>query len=167
MRLKPQPAKPLLLLLLILAFGLKPSRTASALGGDCLYQCEGSTCYDFSNKADFCQELRAKCQARCSGQKQWGAIAYSTKDQGAGWSYGFNDLNEAKAEAMRRCAKQGTACKLWAWFENECGAVAADGDVVTWGTAYLKENAQHRALLECRKGGGKHCAIEAWVCSKL
>ena len=161
------PVKSCMLLLVVLALSWKPSRTASALGGDCLYQCEGSTCYDFSNKADFCGELRAKCQARCSGRRQWGAIAYSTKDKGAGWSYGFSDLSDAKKEAMQRCSLQGKACKLWAWFENECGAVAADGDTVTWGTAYLKESAQQRALFECRKAGGKNCAIEAWVCSKF
>jgi hypothetical protein len=28
-----------------------------------------------------------------------------------------------------------------AWFENECGAVAADGSIVTWGTAYLARSA--------------------------
>jgi hypothetical protein len=54
-----------------------------------------------------------------------------------------------------------------AWFENECGAVAADGNIVTWGTASLRANAERRALLECQKAGGKKCAIEAWVCSKL
>jgi hypothetical protein len=45
--------------------------------------------------------------------------------------------------------------------------LAADGSIVTWGTANQKENAQQRALLECKKAGGKNCAIEAWVCSKF
>lgn len=162
-----QPAKPLLLFLVILSLGLRPSKSTSAEAGDCLYQCEGSTCADFGNHTDLCQELRAKCQARCSGRRQWGAIAYSTPDEGAGWSFGFNDVDAAKKEALRRCALQGKACQLWAYFENECGAVAADGKIVTWGTAYLKENAQQRALLECRKAGGKNCTIEAWACSKF
>jgi hypothetical protein len=161
------PLKLLTLLLIVIVLGLKPSPPISALAGDCLYQCEGSTCYDFGNHSDFCGELRAKCQARCSGRRQWGAIAYSTKDKGAGWAYGFNDLSAAKAEAMQRCSKQGSACKLWAYFENECGALAADGSIVTWGTANQRQDAQQRALLECRKAGGKNCAIEAWVCSKL
>jgi hypothetical protein len=157
----------LILLLLILALGLKPSRSNSAVGGDCLYNCEGSTCYDFSNKASFCQELRAKCLARCSGRRWWGAIAYSAKDKAFGWSADHNDQSDAKKEALSRCsAAHGAACKLWAYFENECGAVAADGNVVTWGTAYVKEQAQQRALLECKKGGGKNCAIEVWACSK-
>jgi hypothetical protein len=78
----------------------------------------------------------------------------------------WNTVEGAKKQAMDRCAVHGSACKLWAYFENECGAVAADGKIVTWGTAYLKENAQRRALAECQKAGGKNCAIAAWACSK-
>ena len=160
-------AKPLTLLSILLALGMGPSRPTSAVGADCLYECEGPICADFGNKADFCQEIRAKCQARCSGRRWWGAIAYSAKDKGAGWSYEWNDLDGAKKQAMDRCKVRGAACKLMAWFENECGAVAADGNIATWGTAYLKQNAQQRALLECKKAGGKKCAIEAWACSKM
>ncbi len=165
-----QLARPLTLLLVILALGLKPSWPTSAVGedaGHCLYECEGPTCANFSNTYDFCLELRAKCQARCSGRRWWGAIAYSAKDKGAGWSYEWNDLSEAQKQALDSCSKRGTACKLIAWFENECGAVAADGNIVTWGTAYLRKNAEQRALLECKKAGGKNCAIEAWVCSQM
>lgn len=163
-----KPATKLLLFVsIVIAFTLQPSRFITAEAGDCLYECETSTCYDFSNHTDYCNELRAKCQARCSGGgKQWGAIAYSAPDEGAGWTYGFSNAADAKKEAMRRCSLKGKACELWASFENECGAVAADGKTVTWGTAYLKEAAQQRALLECRKAGGKKCEIEAWACSK-
>jgi hypothetical protein len=162
-----QPARPLILLVAILALGMTPSRPTSAAGDNCLYECQGPICADFGNKTDLCLELRAKCQARCSGRRWWGAIAYSAKDKGAGWSYGWNDSSGAKKQALDRCSKRGTACKLMAWFENECGAVAADGNIVTWGTASLRANAERRALLECQKAGGKKCAIEAWVCSKL
>ena len=44
---------------------------------------------------------------------------------------------------------------------------AADVKIVTSGTANLKESAHQRARLECRKAGGKNCAIAAWVCSKM
>lgn len=163
-----KPATNLLLLVLIVfALTLQPSRPISVEAGDCLYDCETSVCYDHSNQTNECLERRAKCEARCSGRRQWGAIAYSAPDEGAGWSYNFNSLEDAKKEAMRRCSLQGKACQLWAYFENECGAVAADGKIVTWGTAYLKENAQQRALLECRKAGGKKCEIQAWACSKI
>jgi hypothetical protein len=160
-------AKPLMLLLVGLALGLKPSRPSSAAGADCLYECQGPICSDFGNKADFCQELRAKCQAKCSGRKWWGAIAYSAKDKQFGWSYDFSDLRDAKKTAMDKCSKTGSACKLWVWYENECGAIAADGDIVTWGTAGVRESAQQRAMLECKKAGGKNCAIQVWSCSKM
>ena len=95
-----------------------------------------------------------------------GAIAYSAKDKGAGWSFGWNELDKAKNEAMNRCSKQSAACRLWVWFDNSCGAVAADGSIVTWGTAYAKKDADQRALLECRKAGGNKCVIEASACSR-
>ena len=165
-------AKVLVFVFLTLALGLKPSRPTSAVGaeqdaGSCLYQCEGSICYNFSNTTALCQETRAKCQARCSGKRWWGALAYSAKDKAFGWSVDHNDQSEAKKEAMTRCSATGADCKLWAYFENECGALAADGKIVTWGTAYLKENAQQGALQECKKAGGKNCAIAVWACSKL
>jgi hypothetical protein len=113
-------------------------------------------------------DLRAKCQSRCSGRRWWGAIAYSTPDHQAGWSFEFNTADAAKQRAMAHCAAaKGKACKIWAFFENECGAVAADGNIVTWGTAYLEANAKQRALQECRTAGGRNCVIEAWVCSRM
>jgi hypothetical protein len=161
-------AKPVVVLLMICALGMKPSPPASAAGGDCLYECEGSMCADFGNKTQLCQETRAKCQARCSGKRWWGAIAYSVPDQQSGWSYEYSDVNAAKKQAMNRCiAAKGRACQVWAYFENECGALAADGKTVTWGTASLRPDAEKRALLECRKAGGRSCAIQAWVCSKM
>ena len=164
-----QPARPLIRLFVIVALGMAVSRPTAVGGqsvGHCLYECEGSTCADFSNRWDHCLKIRAECQAKCSSLKFWGAIAYSTKDKGAGWSFGWNDLKKAQQEALDRCAKQGTACTLWAWFDNSCGALAASGDIVTWGTAYGKDDADQRALLECRKAGGKNCAIAVSVCSR-
>lgn len=151
-------------LLLLLSVVLTP---ASAVGADCLYQCEGSVCYLNANHYDFCMKIRAECQAKCSGQMMsWGAIAYSAKDKGAGWSYGFGDLTKAKKQAMDNCSKRGEACKLWVWYNNSCGAIAQDGKIVTWGTASVKEDADRRALQECRKAGGSKCAVEVSQCSR-
>src|ERR1700687_1832451 len=99
------PAKPLLLLLMVLALGLKPSRPTSAVGGSCLYECEGPLCYDYGNHSDMCGEIRAKCQVKCSNQKSWGAIAYSATDKGFGYSNGWSDVSEAKKEALNNCSK--------------------------------------------------------------
>jgi hypothetical protein len=156
----------LILFLLPLGLGTIPSRSTAAVGGDCLYECEGPICGNYSNHTDFCTQLRANCQARCSGRRWWGAIAYSAPDKGFGWSTDWNTVEGAKKQAMDRCVVHGSACKLWTYFENECGAVAADGKIVTWGTAYVREYAQRKALSECQKAGGKNCAIAAWACSK-
>jgi len=155
-----------ILLLLLLALGLVASPPA-LMADNCLYDCQGPMCSDFGNKTQLCTDLRAKCQARCSGRRWWGAIAYSAKDKGVGWSYEWNTENDAKQEALRRCSKQGVACKVITSYENTCGAVAADGNIVTWGTANLRADAQRRALLECRNAGGKNCSVEVWACSKL
>ena len=80
---------------------------------------------------------------------------------------GFNNVEDAKKDALDRCNKNGKACKVWMYYENECGAIAADGNTVTWGTANLSENAEQRAMLECKKAGGKNCSIQVWSCSKM
>jgi hypothetical protein len=113
--------------------GMKPSRPTSAAGADCLYGCDGPICHDLSNHADFCQEIRAKCEARCSGKRWWGAVAYSSKENAFGYSYDFQTSAAAQTEALRRCAADGGKdCKVWAYYENECGAIARDGNIVTW-----------------------------------
>jgi len=162
------PARPVFLFLLLLLLTFQGSRTSAVAQsvGHCLYECETSLCADFGNTTDLCLKRRAECEVKCSTLKYWGAIAYSTKDKGAGWSFGWNDLDKAKNEAMNRCSKQGSACQLWVWFDNSCGAVAADGAIVTWGTANAKADADQRALLECRKAGGKNCVVQASACSR-
>ena len=162
-----QLTKLLLLLSVMLALEIKPSPSNSLAGGDCLYDCEGSTCYDFSNHAAFCQEIRGKCLARCSGRRWWGAIAYSKPDQKSGVSLEWNTESDAKRDALAKCSRVGSACQLWATYENSCGAVASDGNKVTWGSAFLPRVAQQRALEECGKAGGRNCVIKVSACSKM
>ncbi|HEY3738373.1 MAG TPA: DUF4189 domain-containing protein [Bryobacteraceae bacterium] len=165
--MRPLISKGRTLLLLLLVLGLKEAPPTSLAAGDCLYDCEGSTCYDFGNHTTFCQEQRAKCQARCSGRRLWGAIAYSKPDGEFGWTIKWNTEAEAKKDAMARCVKTGKACEMWATFENSCGAVAADGNIVTWGTANVQSSAEQRAVAECQKAGGRNCKVAVWACSKL
>jgi len=96
----------------------------------------------------------------------WGALAYSAKDKGFGFSIKMDDVNQAKKQAMDNCNKKGSACKLWAYFENECGAIAADGNTVAWGTGSLRGTAEKMAIQECQKAGGRNCKVEVWACSK-
>ncbi|HEY3739736.1 MAG TPA: DUF4189 domain-containing protein [Bryobacteraceae bacterium] len=98
--------------------------------------------------------------------KSWGAIAYSQKDKGVGWSHGYAELAKAKKVALDRCSDTGKTCKLWIWYADSCGALAVDGRIVTWGTSSTRKNANQRALDECAKAGGRKCTVQVSQCSK-
>jgi hypothetical protein len=131
------------------------------------------TCYDYCLKSG----NPGDCSSRCApgGDLElthpwapgrfWGAIAYSAKDKGSGWSHGLADLNEAKRVALENCSGKGSECKLWVWYSDACGAIAVDGKIVTWGTASAKNAASQRAVTECVKAGGKDCRVEVSRCS--
>ena len=158
------------LLILVCASFMLGSRF-NAITADCVIDCMNrSGCWSGGSVSNpgMCHDQLHRCNIQCQGQSQktFGAIAYSAKDKGSGWSHGWNDLDKAKKVAMENCSEHGSACKLWAWFENGCGAVAADGSVVTWGTASAKQTADQRALAECAKAGGKKCVIQVSHCSR-
>ncbi len=96
-----------------------------------------------------------------------GAIAYSKPDQKSGVSLEWNTESDAKKDALAKCSRVGSACQLWATYENSCGAVATDGAKVTWGSAFLPRDADQGALEECRKAGGRNCVIKVRACSKM
>ena len=134
----------------------------------CLVGCEGG-CYQRQNPDLYCQDRQAACELRCiEGKRWWGAIAYSSKDRAWGYSRDFNTEKEARRVALENCQKQrGVKCVLEMSFEDLCGAVAADGPIVGWGTAYDRGAASRRAVSECQKASGKKCLVEAWACSKM
>jgi hypothetical protein len=153
-------------LLVCLSAGLliQPTFIPTASGDDCYSDCvirygcftshpyAGSDCYDL-------------CRSSCRPDG-WGAIAYSWKDKISGWSYALGDKHTAEQVAMQYCTNShGAQCILQATYYEACGAVAADGDLVAWGTFDTKEKAEQRAMLECAKIGGKHCVVEASACS--
>jgi len=152
-----------LLLLLCTSFTFRPTFYARAdCYSDCMAYClNGGSEVD----AEWCRDASYRCSIQCQGKQTYGAIAYSAKDRGVGWSHGMDDLKKAKKVALDNCAARGTACKLSVWFNNGCGALAADGNFVEWGTAPLKHAADQSALAKCAKVGGKNCAIQASVCS--
>jgi Domain of unknown function (DUF4189) len=147
--------RPLLLLLVTLH-----------LGADCVSECAGTVCSDFGNHSDACVDLRAKCQTKCASQKSWGAIAYSAKDKVTGWSEGFADPGQAQQKAVDNCSARGGACKVFVWYNNSCGSLAVDGDIVTFGTADIRATADQRALLDCKNAGGKKCVVLVSQCSR-
>ena len=115
-----------------------------------------------------CDNQPNLCRIQCEGKANsgWGAIAYSSKEKIAGWSFEQGAKASAESVAMTFCNKQGGRnCVVEASFFNSCGAVAADGDKVSWGTASSRAAAEQRAMAECGKSGGRACKVEAWVCS--
>ena len=95
----------------------------------------------------------------------WGAIAYSIADMGAGWSQGKADRATAEREAMAVCQQRGKSCVLRAAFNKQCAALAADNTAAGAATASDAGEALQKAMDECRKAGGAHCAPHIMFCS--
>ena len=95
----------------------------------------------------------------------WGAIAYSARDMGAGWSQGKEDRASAERDALSACTKRGKQCVVQTAFRNECGALAADGLFTGWATSTDQTQALQKALAECRKSGGSRCVPHIAFCS--
>jgi hypothetical protein len=96
----------------------------------------------------------------------WGAIAYSDKDMGAGWSMAKDDQASAEREAMNLCSQRGKACVLRTSFNKQCGALAADQGVSGWGTSADQREAQQKAIDACKKAGGARCVLHISFCSR-
>jgi|SRR5579864_9439722 len=144
--------------------GPNPYDTMSACIDSCFSGCTGYPLGSSSRSACYDRCIQFNCKAKYVNV--WGAIAYSTKEKAAGWSYEQSDQRTAENVAMRNCVKQGGAkCELATSFSKTCGSLAADGDITGWATASSKEAAQQQATTQCSKYGGKKCAVQAWVCS--
>jgi hypothetical protein len=165
-----KPLSKVLILISLSSLG-RPTFIATADGADCFIECmERSGCWSGRSVSDpaGCRNMPELCTIQCKGKADnaWGAIAYSRKDEISGWSYEMDDKATADRAALQQCAKQGgVKCLLEASFNHSCGAIAVDGEKVSWGTDGTKVAAEQRALSECGKAGGKKCAIEASVCS--
>jgi predicted house-cleaning NTP pyrophosphatase (Maf/HAM1 superfamily) len=115
----------------------------------------------------YCGLKLVDCKQQCNKpyQKSYGAIAYSSKNKAWGTSNGWNSQGKAEQVALDNCSQRGPGCKRVVWFYNNCAAVAADGDIVTWGTDSSKPRAGEHALDQCKKSGGKKCELQTSTCS--
>lgn len=138
-------------------------------GADCYVDCmNASGCWSARSdeNVSYCSGTKVQCETQCRNQsKSFGAIAYSVKDEGYGYSDSQKDRKAAEKTAMNYCKKYGKKCKVEVWFYNSCGAVAADGKKTGWGQSSNENSARKDALDKCRKSGGKHCAVKASHCS--
>jgi hypothetical protein len=154
------------LTLLLVSSLVRPAYISTAAGQSCLLSCMDASAGISGMTYQHKYEL---CEIRCKGQADppaYGAIAYSRKDKLWGFTYNQSDKATAEKLAFQNCVKQGGAkCLIEASFHNICGAIAADGDTVAWGTSGTKLNAEQNALAACARAGGKKCAAQASICS--
>ena len=149
--------------------------SATAASGDCWYDCmQRSGCWSgaASTTPGLCgysnSHIDQMCKIECGGASSntWGAIAYSTKDGIHGWSTHQRDKATAERAAMQSCIKAGgSKCLIDATFNNTCGALAADREIIAWGTSGARLDAQRRAMAECARLGGKKCVLQVTACS--
>jgi hypothetical protein len=159
------------LILVAVSSLVRPAFISTATGADCFIECmQRSGCWSGRSVSDpaSCNNMPQLCTIQCKGKADnaWGAIAYSRKDKISGWSFEQDDKATAERIALQYCARQGGAkCLVEASFNHTCGAIAADGELVGWGTSATKAAAQQQALAGCGRVGGKKCAVEGAVCS--
>jgi hypothetical protein len=97
-------------------------------------------------------------------EDNYGAIAYSESSGNWGSSYDYGSRQQAENAALNRCGSDD--CEVKAWFKNSCGALAAGDDgALGWSwAADSREEAESRALSECR-AKGSNCRILCWACT--
>jgi hypothetical protein len=97
----------------------------------------------------------------------WGALAYNptTKDFGTATNYSI--LREAKAAAMQGCVRMHNSpyCQIIGVFRNDCAALAIGPGGAGYTDYPNPQQAEAKALEECRKNGGGACRIGATVCN--
>ncbi len=148
----------------------------TALAVDCYTDCmRGSGCLDSRSdeNVSYCSGTQVRCSNNCraagntadDNRKAYGAIAYSRKDEGYGFSDGKKTRKQAETVALQYCKEYGKKCKIEVWFYNGCGAIAADGRKVGTGIGPNTGDARHDALKDCKKGGKKNCQVKIAHCS--
>ena len=159
------------LLILVAAAGLLISSSSPARA-DCASDCAASyrSC---RGNPDSCLAAQGVCLNRCTldrgqSRERHGAIAYSTRTQFHGYSYGYESEKAASSVAVGNCKRQdsgATDCRVLVTFYNACGALAR-GDKgahgAEWG--HTGREAAAKALEKCRARGGDSSTIERHDC---
>jgi hypothetical protein len=96
-----------------------------------------------------------------------GALAI---DSNHGRAYGLGVNYESMAGAERRALIEcGRGCKIVVRFPSACAAYAADqtegSTVYGWAPANNRDDAKAKAIMNCRKYGGKNCTVRVWGCN--
>lgn len=141
----------------------------ASASADCFTDCmSAADCWIAGGNSDaaYCSGTEARCETDCRHQsKPFGAIAYSAKDGAFGYSDGWDSQAQAEKTAVKFCSQNGKGCESMVWFQNSCGAVAADGSTAAWGQDDSEARAKQKALSACAKAGGKKCEVVVSHCS--
>ncbi|SEW00330.1 protein of unknown function [Luteibacter sp. 329MFSha] len=98
-------------------------------------------------------------------ETRWAAIATDGKAAALGTASRARSEDEAKAEALENCRKQGgSECKLQITRDNECVAMAIGGDRICFSSGTTIERAERNALDHC-VGAAKQPRIYHSFCS--
>lgn len=158
---------------LIFVFLLLTTLPAAEASANCFVDCmSASGCW--SSRSDenvsYCSGTEARCETECRNggaeKKSYGAIAYSVNNEAFGWSHGWDDQKQAEQTALENCSKHGTGCEIQVWFYNNCAAVAADGESVSWALNASESKAKTQALEKCAGAGGRNCSVKTSHCSR-
>ena len=94
-----------------------------------------------------------------------GALAYSRKTGALGYSYNYDDEDDARQRAMAECRKYSSDCKIARIFTNTCVMVARDGTRLGWSWDGSADARRARAIKECRGDGGRNCKVVTTFCT--
>lgn len=151
---------PLLFGAVALFFLVQPARA------DCMDSCminKGcGNAYQSGRVGGYCETMQSDCEAYCHGHASaaYGALAYSTRTDKAGWSASAGTPAEARRGALQACGAGD--CRVAVEFNNACAALAADlhGNYKT-ATGRTATEVQGLALEYCGRG----CDVRVWSCS--
>jgi hypothetical protein len=96
-----------------------------------------------------------------------GALAIDA-NQGRAYGLGVNYDSMVGAE-RRALAECGRGCRIVVRFPSACAAYAADqskgSTVYGWAPGNDRDQAQAKAIMNCRKYGGRQCSVRVWGCN--
>jgi hypothetical protein len=145
---------------------------SSPVWADCYRDCMDMHGCGSSLDSSYCSGVQGRCASECRDKgpegraKSYGAIAYSRKNGAYGYSHGWASQKKAEAVALKNCKENGSGCKSEVWFYNGCGAVASNGQKVSWGQGSTRTAAMQQALKKCNSGFfQKKCEGKVSACS--
>jgi hypothetical protein len=140
---------------------------ASTAQADCVSACQASTyCDSEMNASGECGRRLNDCYINECNKTLYGALAYDAESGAVGWSYDFDNQDDAEQKALSGCSESSSNCKVVYDFWNSCAALAAasDGRYSIEG-GDNEDGAQSRALAACQQNGGEGCEIRVWSCT--